>query len=379
MIEIKGAGFTNKGAELMLLTVVDMIRKEMPGEKITIAPVKGHCEYDDYSRLGLYPKLWYRYKGFQFGYLGRFIPASIRSMLGFVTDHEINTIIDVSGFEYSDQWGVRPTREMAIYCRRWKKAGKRIVLLPQAFGPFRDKKMQRYMKDIIDNVDLIYARDKVSYDTLKSISKSDKIRQSPDFTVLIKGVAPEGVDPEKHEICIIPNMRIVDKIEGCSRKDYVDFLHHIVEYVHTKGLSPFLLVHAGDEDNEIAQALRKRIDFDIPVIYEEDPLKIKGIIGQSKGLISSRFHGIANGFYQGVPTLGTGWSHKYKEFFGMYGFPEGLIGLDSDRKSIENKLDNILLPEKREVLQNRFRSRYNQHISESMKMMSDVMKVVKNE
>ena len=60
IVEIKGTGNHNKGAEMMLLTIL----QELGGQKtkFTVAPVQGVCEYAFYSRLRLYPKLWLRIK-----------------------------------------------------------------------------------------------------------------------------------------------------------------------------------------------------------------------------------------------------------------------------------------------------------------------------
>ena len=90
----------------------------------------------------------------------------------------------------------------------------------------------------------------------------------------------------------------------------------ILRYFLENGRNPFVLVHESGDKN-LADRLAS-VNPNIPVIHESNPLYIKGIIGHSKFLIGSRFHSLVSGLSQGVPSLGTGWSHKYIELFDQF-------------------------------------------------------------
>ena len=60
--------------------------------------------YEARARLGLYQKASLRKYGFQWGYLLSLMPPKLRGRFGIVTDHEIDVVLDASGFAYGNQW-----------------------------------------------------------------------------------------------------------------------------------------------------------------------------------------------------------------------------------------------------------------------------------
>src|SRR5690606_25073591 len=89
----------------------------------------------------------------------------------FMLPKEVNIVLDASGFAYGDQWGAQYAhRRMGKFIKAWKSEGKKIILLPQAFGPFTKGDLKSEMAMMLDNVDLVFAREKQSYSYLKGIS-----------------------------------------------------------------------------------------------------------------------------------------------------------------------------------------------------------------
>jgi len=334
--------FVNKGQELMLHAALQRLGQAYPDASFTMAP-SALSSFNERARLGLGQKAWYWGYGIQWGDLAAIAPERLRQYYGVVLDREVDVVVNAAGNLYSDYWGPRPAEELARACRRWRRRGTRIILLPQAFGPFTSKRLRQAMRIVADHTDLIFARDPESHARLvDAVGERSHIRIAPDFTGLIGGVVPEHLDLPDRAYSIIPNQRMIDKTSASEREAYLPFLSRAVQYLKERNASPFLLVHSGRSDLELARQIRAECG-DMPIIEEHHPLKIKGILGRCEGCIGSRFHGLLSALHQGVPSLGTGWSHKYQMLFDEYGFGEGMLDpTDSDevmRKRIDLLLD----------------------------------------
>lgn len=350
VIEVRKAGFINKGAQLMLLSVLDQIRIRNPQIIIALAPGRD-SPYLKRAKLGLYQKPTLYRHGIQFAKIFIFIPPFVRKMLGIVLDHEIDIVLDAAGLAYTDKWGTHHVSELAYYCKIWKKNNTKVVLLPQAFGPFKNKKNKKNMSYILNNTDLVFARDRVSQNYLNSIDNTNSsVLLAPDFTNLIIPNNFNEQNPYKEKICIIPNARMVDMTDDTTSKSYVKFMKTIVHKLLEREESVFFLNHEGYADELIAKEICNGFNEAIQILSPSDPLEIKAIIGSSKAVVGSRFHGLVSALSQGVPSIALGWSHKYEMLFEDYKCKNLILHVGSSEYEIELGLENILEPYLRKEL-----------------------------
>lgn len=376
VIEIRRAGFTNKGAQLMFRAVVEQIRSRIPDATIVTIPDKAES-YCERGKLCIYQKIWYQRFGVRWGRLGSAIPGRIRRRYGLYVDSEVDVVLDAAGFAYGDQWPLSNLTEAVNSSRRWRKQKTKVVLLPQAFGPFSDQKRQRLIGRLIENADLVFPRDQDSYNhILSAVGPRPNVRVAPDFTNLVEGYVPDGFDTENNRFCVIPNYRMIDKTTDGSSSDYIPMMRSAVTYLLKTGAKPFVLIHEGKNDEWLAEQVVADQPLPIDVIMEPNALAIKGIIGQSDGVLSSRFHGLVSALSQGVPALGTSWSHKYQMLFEDYGFADGVLQLPLTCDALHDKIDSILHDPRRGEISTTLRERAQHWKNEARRMWDSVFQVI---
>ncbi len=355
VIEIRKVNFVNKGAELMLLAILDRLRSRYPDAKIVMQPVnarKGYpagADYLERAKLNLYQKVHFRKYGIEWDKIFNYVPKGFRDRFGLVLDSEVDIVLDAAGFAYGDQQGVMNTVGTALDVKRWKKNNTIVIFMPQAFGPFKNKKIKKAFQTILELADRIFIRDKISY---KYVEELNPIQENyslyPDFTNLLEGTLPNNFNTEENKICIVPNIRMLDKTTTSDAQQYPIFMSKCIKLLKSHNLKPFFLIHEGKEDLELAKKIMKLANAELNIVIEKDPLKIKGIIGACDGMIGSRFHGLVNALSQGVPAIATGWSHKYEMLLNDYNFKEGLLSVDASDEKINAALSVLIDQTKRE-------------------------------
>lgn len=198
---------------------------------------------------------------------------------------------------------------------------------------------------------------------------------APDFTNLIDGIVPDGFNSVENRFCIVPNYRMLDKTSKEQSEAYLPFMISCAKYLKGKDQKPFILVHEGANDLMLAQKISNAVGG-VNIITETHPLKIKGILGACSGTIGSRFHGLVSALSQGVPSLATGWSHKYNMLFTDYGFEDGLMDVFMSNEQIKEKIDLIIEPIYKENIKKTIIQKSEKLKKESQRMWDDVFEVL---
>ena len=266
------------------------------------------------------------------------IPIAILSRLGlsytfFTSKHAskgVDLVLDAAGFQFSDQWNYSDERLKTLnnYFKALKENNSKIVLLSQALGPFDTKSGKNSVKIINKYVDIIIAREKVSYKyVIGAGAEKSKVWQYPDFTLLVEGILPEKYDFVKGKICIVPNKKMVTHT-GAGSIEYLNFLKKVILEFKSLGKDIFLLNHEGEGDLNICKQINAQFEDDISIVSGLNAKEVKGVIGASFMTVSSRFHGIASALSQGVPCLATSWNHKYQMLFEDYNQFDNIINVE---------------------------------------------------
>lgn len=328
-IQIDGIDTKNKGAELMLVAVLEQLEKAYPNSAVwlnhtgefnpkLLPNFKLDLKIPSMRWLSKWPiKIFRR--------LGR--PFPITRLTQFHVREDIDLLLDAGGFQFSDQWKLttEQVNEKEKYYKNLKKKNTRVVLLPQAFGPFETTYGKQVVKILSQYTDLIFARDEQSYECLVNAGAEERnINISCDFTIPVKGVKPESFQYLKGAVCVIPNHKMISAQKN-NKSKYIELLKNIISSYEEKGRPIFMLNHEGFRDKNLCDEINAAGETKIPVVSGITAQEVKGLIGNSHTVISSRFHGVVSALSQGVPCLATSWSHKYEMLFKDFGQEDRIL------------------------------------------------------
>jgi colanic acid/amylovoran biosynthesis protein len=376
-IEIRGINFFNKGSELMLEAVLNKLREEIPGA-LFVMEVSAFSARSKYRQKGIYSKVTSK-KGFSLQNIFTLIPPFILKRWHYIPERKIDIVLDCSGFAFGDVWGAgKAWNRIGKHILKWKKQGKKVIMLPQAFGPFVNKGLIKEMKHILLYTDLVFARDEISYKHLKQLYDSDKIICAPDFTNLVEGRPPSYFDIENYQVAIIVNSKMTEEQMTKDAGVYINFLHRIITLIKKLNFKPYFLIHATDTDIAVAEMVNQKLRIKLPVIAEENPILLKGIIAQSTAVITSRFHGLVSCLSQAVPCLATNWSHKYEMLLKDYNYSEGLLDVNCSDELLIEKVKSILAEPSRGMIIKKLHDHSMKQKQLSMQMWKQVLNVIKD-
>lgn len=276
--------------------------------------------------------------------------------------------IDCAGFIYSSTHhksmssanNASITLQNARCC---KDAGAVIVSAPQTFGPFdesSDSELNREIRGIIDQMDLICARDEASAKYLGQLSPDaarTKIRIAPDLAFLYeiesrevghrflsrKGVTTGG--QSQPLVGLNLNRQLYDRVSS-----YLDTMQKVIDFFRAKKAQIVLIPHEhgrfgrGEKDDQFlcnylaSQNGVATLSKEERLSQEAENDYIRAIEAAISGLdflVSGRFHAALRGLAAGIPTVAFSWSHKFEMLFRTVG-----MSAESNVIPLENLMAN---------------------------------------
>jgi len=294
--EIKGIGFPNKGAELLLIAILEQLKKR--GIKGCIEP---KSNYDYRVEYPLYTKTRVAFKGVNLLFLFNFLPKFVRKRIGLVRGSELDIVLDASGYAYGDPWGSDLAKNRILS----EKFDCPVVFLPQTFGPFENAESQDVIKKLYKKSNLIFAREpEASKDLFKVLETN--IPVIPDITFGLEVT----LSANDHGVIIIPNHQVLAR-EG---KAYTDRLEMIAKMALSAKRKVTFLNHEGVKDEQICFDVISKVsglDIENNYISPKSGLAAKEEISGSSFVFTSRYHGLISSLSTCTPCIPLGWSHKY--------------------------------------------------------------------
>lgn len=247
------------------------------------------------------------------------------------------------GDSFSDIYGIRSFILGSIPSIITLLIGKKLVLLPQTYGPYKSLISHIIARYILSRAYIILSRDKESIDLVKKLLgkiQNKQILFCPDVAFALDSHTPKnGVIPpfansgEDHPV-IGFNINGLLYNGGYTRNnmfnlklDYKSFVHKLSEAILKDTHANLLLIphtfaaHGHVESDpdacmEVFNALSPLYRGRIQIIAGEyDQHAIKGIIGGCNFFIGSRMHACIAALSQKIPTAAVAYSKKFKGVF----------------------------------------------------------------
>ncbi len=260
----------------------------------------------------------------------------------------VDVVLDISGGDsFSDIYGQKRFYEISVIKSIALKLKKKLILLPQTFGPYQQEKNRDVAEQIVKNASMCFARDKHSFDNLVDllgpVFDSSLHKEGVDVAFALPAREPGGLEKIKEEICEgsasgIPKIGInisglvYQDPQGATKKfgfkaRYNEVLKNFVEWVLKEtNAHVFLVSHVlapeghyeSDwgaarqflKDNNLTECSRITV-FPNNITCEE----VKWLIAKMNWFCGMRMHSTIASLSMGVPTCSIAYSDKTKGVF----------------------------------------------------------------
>ena len=260
---------------------------------------------------------------------------------------EADAIWDISGGDsFGDLYGMQRWRSVMEPKRLALRNKKPLILLPQTYGPYRTPETREAAVDVLRKTRMAWARDKVSFETLKELlgTSFDRERHRPGvdmaFSLEPKEPVAELSDFLKERLQSRERPLVGLNVSGLIyndvravqhyglKVDYPILVRAILErFLRESEADVVLISHVMPRNNPLesdlvaAQKLWNTLDpkdqervHVLPPNY--DARETKWILSQLDWFAGTRMHACIAALSSGVPTVGLAYSLKFEGVFG---------------------------------------------------------------
>lgn len=252
---------------------------------------------------------------------------------------DCDVVVDISGDSISEVTGTRGTLYHLFHLWIAECLNKPTIVYAQSVGPFSYTKF--FAKRMLNKVDLITVRGKVSYDYLKQIGiDKPPMYLTADIAFLMQPASEERIDEiftenniENKPFVGMSVSNLISTYYG-SYEGYVELMAKVVDYIvdelHTSVV--FIPHVTGPEkekdDRVVAEDIFKlvRNKSDVKLIHDDyPPQEMWGIIKRAEMFVGARMHACIGALSVGVPVINISYHHKSAEIMAMFGLSDNVI------------------------------------------------------
>ena len=343
-IGVMGLAFNsgNKGCEAISCVFLDMLFRCIRENGISISlyifiqfRYRTFVKYfiDSKYRQRLVPNI----KNDQISYKVVPLNDGIFSSLSRKAMDKCDVIIDfTSGDSFTDIYGEERFFSRSLF-KKWAiMSSAKFILGSQTIGPFNSPKVKETAKKILKNSDMVFARDKTSYDCVKEISGIEPIL-STDIAFNL----PYEKELKNHNGKIKIGLNLSGLLwNGGYTKDnqfglkvnYKEYCTNLIGYLyddsryeiylipHVFGQNSKGIYSVDDDVNLMVHLKQKYPKLNAIPIREYSASDLKSIISEMDVMVASRMHATVAAFSSGVATIPFSYSRKFEGLYNSIGY-----------------------------------------------------------
>lgn len=247
------------------------------------------------------------------------------------------------------------TRSLMYYLSIIKLAklfGKKVMLYGNGIGPVKGHFNRKMIKIVVNNVDVITLREKLSEKDLRGIGVNRPeiyVTADPAFTLKSSSdekaqefLKREGIPIDKEIIGVC--IRNWNKAFG-GEDSFIKKLAHVCDCLVKKDKAILLIPMQMPRDVDISMKLIASMSERAYILQGEySPSDILAIIGQLKAMMSMRLHSLIFSAVKRIPMIGIVYDPKVDYYLRALGMPEGgdIRNEELDEKRIFAQMIDIL-------------------------------------
>ena len=266
------------------------------------------------------------------------------SNAGATAIKEADVVFDVSsGDSFSDLYGKHRFYDDILPKLTTIEQGRRLVLLPQTYGPYKEKKSNEIAKKIVRESFHAWARDEHSFDVLKGLLGDDfdksRHHSGVDLAFLMPKVSlpncrlREWMSSERGKGKRLIGLNVSGLLYGNPeaaksnygfKADYESLIDKLIHYILSDELNSLVLIphveaggfHDRDVGGKIFASLIEQYPTSVSLVPQGlDARVVKDVISEMDWFCGTRMHSTIAAISSLVPTVAIAYSLKTKGVF----------------------------------------------------------------
>lgn len=249
-----------------------------------------------------------------------------------------------------------------FYVRLAKALGKEVVFLPNSYGPFDGLTVKKQVTSVFNQLDLVYAREKVSAESLGALLQKN-IPVEMDLGFFLESGDQQEALQILHQYNLDPKDKIVGitirpwRFPGLANpeqlyKKYIDSVSSLTQHILDQGYKVALCnqslgPNSHEDDRNAIKDLMINVQHD-NLIWINENLScdiLKAVYSNFYFFVGTRFHSIIFSLTSQVPSIAIGYGgNKAKGIMGDFNLDEYVIQIqDVNPKMLLDMFDRAIV------------------------------------